>query len=760
MGDARSSGEPDVDAYERAECRAAHAMAYSAGWRLDRRTGAIDWSPDALSMLGGDSDRPGHDLERHLDTVIAEDRPILRAAVDRLRAPGDVLDQTVRLVLDGGERTVQYRAELIVDADGSAAVVGAVRDVTDIEERERALAQMGERTRIANEFARVGWWQVDVGADRALWDETTAAIHGMPAGYSPSVGDAIGFYAAESQHRIAAAFEECMATGRPYDEVLRLRRGDGREIWVRAIGRARSEGGAIVGAYGAFQDVTELMEARTAADEFRVRLAHTLDLISDGFVVVKPDCTVTYVNRQLRQLFGLGSGRIDGAVLWDLLPGTQGTEFEEQCRGAAQSGRSALFTVDIESLGCTMEVRADPVPDGIALYLRDVTERRRMDEWVSRVQRLESVGRLTAGVAHDFNNLLTVITGNIELLAEVMDDTALVEAFVEPMRAAVGRGANLTRSLAAYARQQPLEPEITDLNTCVDNVLRLLRSGLREDVSVEVRTDPDLWPVDVDTSQFEVALMNLAVNARDAMAGGGRLVVETAMCRVDDDDRDMFESLPAGEYVVVAVSDEGSGMSDEVRRRAFEPFFTDKAHGVGTGLGLSMVHGFTHQSGGDVRIYSELGQGTTVRMYFPRARVDDTTPGDDLSEPPSVPAGGDEHVLVVEDDDLVRAHVERVLGSYGYRVSTAGDGHDALAMLESDDRVDLLFTDVVMPGGLNGRELADEATARHPHLRVLFTSGYTANAIDRQGRLDADAELLSKPYRHEDLARRVRGLLD
>jgi signal transduction histidine kinase len=380
-----------------------------------------------------------------------------------------------------------------------------------------------------------------------------------------------------------------------------------------------------------------------------------------------------------------------------------------------------------------------------------------LNERLRRSQRLEAVGQLTGGVAHDFNNLLTVVMGNAELLVELNTDNPTQRQLAEMIGTAAQRGAELTQRLLAFARKQALDPKVVDVNELVAGMDTLLRRSLGEHIEIELIRGAGLWPALVDPGQLENALLNLCLNARDAMPGGGRLTLETANARLDADYAAQQAEVTPGQYVMLAVSDTGEGIAPEHLQRVFEPFFTTKDKGKGTGLGLAMVYGFTKQSAGHVTVYSEPGDGTTVRLYLPRAVGAVAEAGPVEAGAPVV--GGHETILVVEDDAAVRRYACTQLKASGYRVIEAADGPSALALLDTRDDVDLLFTDVVMPGGMNGRALADAACQRRPGLRVLYTSGYTENAIVHHGRLDAGALLLSKPYRRQALDRAVRAAL-
>jgi PAS domain S-box-containing protein len=385
---------------------------------------------------------------------------------------------------------------------------------------------------------------------------------------------------------------------------------------------------------------------------------------------------------------------------------------------------------------------------------RDMTERIRLEAQLRQSQKMDAIGQLTGGVAHDFNNMLTVITGTIDILAGAVAHDPKLAAIARMIDQAASRGAELTQHLLAFARKQPLQPRETDLNALIVDTARLLRPALGEQIEIESMLENDAWPALVDPGQLANAILNLAVNARDAMPEGGKLTLETANVVLDEAYAKANSDAAPGRYVMIAVSDTGSGIPAAIRDKVFEPFFTTKDVGKGTGLGLSMVYGLVKQSGGHIKIYSEEGHGTTIKLYLPRA----DEKSDWLREAlPSVALeGGSETILVVEDEALVRNYVVTQLESLGYKTITTANAAEALSHVRQRLPFDLLFTDVILPGTINGRQLADEVRALRPDLKVLYTSGYTENAIVHHGRLDAGVLLLTKPYRKADLARMVR----
>lgn len=391
-----------------------------------------------------------------------------------------------------------------------------------------------------------------------------------------------------------------------------------------------------------------------------------------------------------------------------------------------------------------------------ARVIAEIDERRQAEAKLAQAQKMETVGKLTGGVAHDFNNLLQVVSGNLQLLAKDIAGNERAERRVANAMAGVSRGSKLASQLLAFGRRQALEPKVTNISRLVRDMDDMLRRAIGEAVEVETVVGGGLWNTFIDPVQVENALLNLAINARDAMEGQGKLTIELANAHLDDDYARAHDEVTAGQYVMLAVSDTGCGMAPEIIDKVFEPFFSTKGEGKGSGLGLSMVYGFTKQSGGHVKIYSEVGHGTTIKLYLPRALESEDV---EVVASTGPIVGGTETVLVVEDDDEVRATVVEMLTDLGYRVLKAVDASSALNVIESGIPIDILFTDVVMPGTLKSPELARKARERLPDIAVLFTSGYTENSIVHGGRLDAGVDLLSKPYTREALAWKFRQVL-
>jgi signal transduction histidine kinase/FixJ family two-component response regulator len=398
--------------------------------------------------------------------------------------------------------------------------------------------------------------------------------------------------------------------------------------------------------------------------------------------------------------------------------------------------------------------------------------RREAEETLRQTQKMEAVGQLSGGIAHDFNNLLTIIIGNLDTIRRqiekapqaALDFAAKLTKPVQSAMKGADSAAQLTQRLLAFSRRQALEPVRVDLNRLVLDMLEILRRSLGEDVNIETVLAAGLWPTFADPHQVESVMLNLALNAKAAMPRGGHLTIETANAYLDDAYTAQFGDVEPGQYVLLCVTDTGSGISRDILDKVFEPFFTTKPRGEGSGLGLAMVHGFVKQSGGHIRIYSEQGHGTTVKVYLPRAEHSEKIGVAPVGKPahptPAPSAKKAETILVVEDNEGVREYAKEVLANLGYKVLEAAEAEEALRLLAEERRIDLLFTDVVLPGAITGRVLAIHARDKRPGLPVLYTTGYTRNAIVHQGRLDPDVHLLNKPYTQQDLARKVRALLD
>lgn len=512
------------------------------------------------------------------------------------------------------------------------------------------------------------------------------------------------------------------------------------------------------------RDISEQRRLEIAEREAKETLTAVINASPVAIVCLAPDRTVMVWSRAAEKIFGYTAKEAIGQP-YLLVPAGHEEEFvalferamtgqtlqDIQVRRRRKDGSLADISFDAAAMVDGGVVK------GIAFALSDITERNKLEQQLRQSQKLDAIGQLTGGIAHDFNNVLSVITGTIDILADGVADKPDLAEIAKLISEAADRGAELTSHLLAFARKQPLQPRTTDIRQVLTEASHLLRPTLGEQVEVAWRVKDDAWPAMVDPAQLVTAILNLAVNARDAMPEGGKLTIETGNVFLDEDYCSAHAEVEPGPYVMVAVSDTGPGIPAAIREKVFEPFFTTKEVGKGTGLGLSMIYGFVKQSGGHITLYSEEGLGATFKIYLPRAG---SPPGTD-NQALAVPEvhGNGETILVVEDDPIVRASVMVQLDSLGYRTMVATNAEEALAIVDSGAAFDLLFTDVVMSGSMNGRRLAEEAAKRRTPLKILFTSGYTQDAIIHHGRLERGVLLLPKPYRKSDLARMIRQAL-
>jgi PAS domain S-box-containing protein len=566
------------------------------------------------------------------------------------------------------------------------------------------------------------------------------------------------------------ALRTAIESGRFEDEGWRVRK-DGSHFWASVvIDPIHDDDGTLFGFAKITRDISDKKLAREALRRAEEQFKLLIDSVIDyAIYMLSPEGMVTTWNEGARRIKGYGADEVVGTYFGRFYPEDDQragvpahvlAEAREHGRFEAEGWR---VRKDGSKFRANVVIDAIHDPDGrlvgFAKITRDITQRVQLEDArqaLQHAQRLEAVGKLTGGVAHDFNNILQVIGGSLQLLGGAVAGMAPAQKHLAMALGAVDRGAKLSSQLLAFARRQPLQPRVLNPGRVVRGMEELVRRAVGEMIDVETVVSASLWNATLDPGQLENVVLNLAINARDAMAGGGRLTIELSNTMLDDTYVSVAHEVPPGQYVQLAITDTGSGMTPEVRERSIEPFFTTKGEGQGTGLGLSMAFGFVKQSGGHFRIYSEVGHGTTIKAYFPRTMAAEEA----LPEPVTGEVrGGSETILVVEDDPNVQATVVGMLTELGYQVLKADNADNALAVLRAGVRCDLLFTDVVMPGKIKSTELARQARLLLPAMKVLYTSGYTQNAIIHGGRLDAGVELLSKPYRREKLAAKVRQML-
>lgn len=534
-----------------------------------------------------------------------------------------------------------------------------------------------------------------------------------------------------------------------------ISKADGLEAWTKRRNRLQvllaACGLCVVAAgWGLDRNMNQRARREEAALEM-VRASFAS--ITDPLFLVDNNWNIAFANSALSEL---ASRSVIGKNLFEAFPDIEASGYKDLLVESQRSASTSAKEIHLQGSNLWLLVTVYPFSSGSLIYARNITEQKRTSEQLRHAQKMEMIGHLTGGIAHDFNNLLTVIIGNLEDINEKAEaGSSVADAAATALKAA-DRSAELTASLLAVGRRQALSPAPTDINALVNGLHPMMRRVLPESIDIEVVMAADAWLAEVDPGQVENAVLNLAVNARDAMPDGGKLTFETSNEYLDENYARQHNEVVPGPFLLLAISDTGHGMTPEVIDKAFDPFFTTKPEGKGSGLGLSMVQGFIKQSGGHIKIYSEIGQGSTIKLYLPRARKG-------LSEEPvesnTRTHGGYETILIVEDDELVRDHSSNLVTRLGYTSLVASNAEEALLILK-EHRVDLLLTDVTLPGGMNGRQLADLARVTDRKLRVVYMSGYTRNAIIHHGRLDKGVDLLQKPFRLSDLARILREVLD
>ena len=570
--------------------------------------------------------------------------------------------------------------------------------------------------------------------------------------------------------RLAELEEQVLAEGRSVIDHLIKSDGGVSERWYSVTQvPLRTQDNATSGVVSVARDVTDRMHAEMQLRESRERFRAVLDGTPALIYLKDVQGRFVIVNKRYAETFGLDVTEIEGKTAHDLLPAAVADEinaYEQEILSAEEPISREIRMHDVDGQLRTYFIRAVPIlnsdgeVNGICGIQADMTEQHKLAEQLRQAQKMESIGQLTGGIAHDFNNLLTIIMGNLELLNRKLEPGTGLQKRVETAKNAVLRGQSLTRQLLVFARKQDLAPEVVSVTELFQEVGVLLKRTLGQTIECTTLSTSN-YKVNVDPGQLESAILNLCINARDAMPNGGKIIVEAEDVHLNGRNGSQSLGVGAGHYVVIAVTDSGVGIPKEIREHIFEPFFTTKEKGKGTGLGLSMVHGFVHQSGGGIHVYSEVGIGTTFKIYLPAVVGELQTPSEVASAARPVAAGkGNEIILLVEDDDDVRETAVAILEDLGYRIIAVPHAAAAMKVACEDRTIDLLFTDVLMPGGMNGAQLAEKIREIRPRLPIVFTSGYTANAIESIEALPSGSEFLSKPYLEEQLAAKIRAALD
>jgi PAS domain S-box-containing protein len=752
----------------------AQRMAKFGSYEWDRVATKLSLSEETYRIFGLEPSKFDPSFDTFTSRVHEDDRVRVGQAVERAIAEKSFFSLEYRIVRpDGSDKFVVDYGEVVTDGAGEAVLLrGAVQDITERKRTEQALSDAQVGLARAYWAAKISYWDWTEGSENSPYNrDQFMSILGKAADHPPRTNEEqLRVIHPDDRQEVTRLFAQADEEGADYDIDYRILRADGEVRYVREIGEAKHDDtGRFIGHTGTVQDISDLKlaetELRKSEEQFRALIENASDIIT----IIDPDGTIRFNSPTITAVLGYAPDELVGRNALELVHPDDASLVGDTLRGLAKTPGSmaaAEFRFRhkdgswrfLDSIG--KNALQVPGVEGLVVNSRDITDNKMMEDQLHQAQKMEAVGQLTGGIAHDFNNLLAVIMGNLELLEGRLEEDSKLHLYAQRAGAAATRGAALTQRLLAFSRRQPLQPEVLDLGALLSGMTDLMGRTLGKAIEVETVIAPDLWPCEVDPGQMENALLNLAINARDAMPGGGRLTIEAGNLRIDDDTAMAgADRIKSGDYVVAAVTDNGTGMSREVMERVFDPFFTTKEVGLGSGLGLSMVYGFAKQSDGYVEVHSEEGRGTAVKIYLPRAKRA-------AAEPEPEPAGGEypsargETILVVEDDSDVRALVVTVLAELGYRVMEAHAGKAALTLLERSPDIDLLVTDLALPEGMSGHDLAQVVRSRIPGIGVLYMSGYAENAIPDQDRRRRDFNLLHKPFRKQDLAREVRGVLD
>ncbi|MEE4359234.1 MAG: PAS domain S-box protein [Desulfococcaceae bacterium] len=701
-----------------------------------------------------------------LDFIHPDDVEATRSVVkNELKSGSKVINFENRyLCKDGTYRWLNWVSHPVPEKGKTYAVAH------DITERKRTDIKLEESRRLleySGRMARVGGWELDAESMEVIWTDETYRIHEVPLHQKPSLEEALLFFHPEDRKRLTDAIESALHQGQPYDLELRFITAKGKHLWTRANCQPEVVRGRTVRLRGIFQDITDRRQAEESLRESEERF-RALHNASFGGIVIHDRGIILECNQGISDITGYSAKELtgmDGLLL-----------IAEEAREMVMSNILAGYEKPYEATGLRkngekypLRLEARNVPykgkKVRTVEFRDISEmkqaealREKLEAQLTQAQKMEAVGRLAGGVAHDFNNMLSVIIGHAEMLLDLAEPVRPFYTGLEEIKKAAVRSAELTRQLLAFARRQTVAPRVLNLNLTLEGMAKMLHRLIGEDISLSWIPGKDLWPVRIDPAQIDQILANLCVNARDAISGVGRITVETKNIALDQDYCTAHSGFIPGEYVMLAVSDNGCGMDAETQKHIFEPFFTTKEMGKGTGLGLATIYGVVKQNKGFIYVYSEKNQGTVFKIYLPRYRGDAVQmQKESLQESP---VQGKEMILLVEDEPAILKMVTMILEKMGYRVFAADSPSEAIRFAQKHaGQIHLLMTDVVMPE-MNGRDLAKKIKLLQDGIRCLFMSGYTANVIAHHGVLEPGVHFIQKPFTKKSLALKIRKILD
>jgi two-component system, cell cycle sensor histidine kinase and response regulator CckA len=728
-------------------------------------------TPSAWRLLGWTPEEMGARTFR--EQLVPEDRARVAAELERLVRTGarDMSIELRALHRDGSIRWIESTGTNLLDDPDVAAIVGNYRDITVRKRAEEALKASEERYRRIVESTSDGIWMYDANGITTFMNHRMAEMLGC--GVEEAVGQSVFLFVDKTRRVEAEAGMANRKRGLTERLDFAYRRKDGTELWTSVHANTMFDA---EGRFEAGLAVVTDVSARRRHDEMRARLAAIVESSEDAIISTSKEGAVTSWNLGAEKLYQYSGDEMMGRPIFLLIPTAIMEEERLILERAAQGNAVLPYETECRRKDGTrveVAVTVSPIRDtaggviGVSKVARDLTTRRqveatlrRTEEQFRQAQKMEAVGRLAGGVAHDFNNLLSVILSYADLILQDLKLGDPMRDDVEEVRAAGGRASELTKQLLAMSRQQVLQPRVLDINVVLAGMQRMLGRLLGEDLELTVLPEHAIGRVLADPGQIEQVVMNLAVNARDAMKDGGKLTIETSNVEFDAAYVGAHFGVAAGQYVLLALSDTGSGMDAATQARIFEPFFTTKDVGKGTGLGLATVFGIVKQSGGQIAVYSEPGRGTTFKIYLPRTDREDVAETAAVSAGKTTPVRGWETILLVEDEEKVRAVACQILRRNGYEVLETSNGGEAfLVSKEFPAKIHLLLTDVVMPR-MSGRRLAEELAPQRPGMKVLFASGYTDDTIIHHGVLDAGVSFLQKPFTPATLLRKVRAVLD